>query len=52
MPHLAPLSWALVSILFWVTLLSFVTTTWWAQTSSFPKASSSFNTSPFPSWKW
>nr|QXF29931.1 ATP synthase subunit 8 [Chloeia pocicola] len=52
MPHLAPLSWILVSIIFWITLLSFVSLTWWAQTPSFPKANSSFKPAPFTSWKW
>nr|ACB28519.1 ATP synthase F0 subunit 8 [Nephtys sp. 'San Juan Island' YV-2008] len=51
MPHLAPLSWALASFLFWFLLLMFVTSIWWSQSPKF-SLSSKMTPPSFSSWNW
>nr|YP_009493553.1 ATP synthase F0 subunit 8 [Cryptonome barbada]AWN55968.1 ATP synthase F0 subunit 8 [Cryptonome barbada] len=52
MPHLAPLSWLLASLLFWITLLTFSSSSWWSQTPSFATSKTMLPTPKFASWKW
>nr|YP_009192199.1 ATP synthase F0 subunit 8 [Eurythoe complanata]ALO81722.1 ATP synthase F0 subunit 8 [Eurythoe complanata] len=52
MPHLAPLSWMFATLMFWLTLLFFASSIWWAQSPSFPTSNSSLLSSSFSQWNW
>uniref|UniRef100_A0AAU6QGS2 ATP synthase F0 subunit 8 n=1 Tax=Prionospio multibranchiata TaxID=3050093 RepID=A0AAU6QGS2_9ANNE len=51
MPQLAPLSWALAPMLFWVILLALASAMWWSNDLSFPTFSAS-SSSKFSTWDW
>uniref|UniRef100_A0AAU6QGP0 ATP synthase F0 subunit 8 n=1 Tax=Prionospio sp. 5 MH-2023 TaxID=3059273 RepID=A0AAU6QGP0_9ANNE len=52
MPHLAPLTWAITPLLFWLILLSLSATLWWTATPSFPMCVKSDDTLSFTPWNW
>nr|UOU20223.1 ATP synthase F0 subunit 8 [Glycera sp. i ZZ-2021] len=51
MPHLSPMSWILTPIMFILLLSTFVASTWWHQTYSFPKMNISSKTLQLK-WNW
>nr|YP_010274803.1 ATP synthase F0 subunit 8 [Chrysopetalum debile]UJV31480.1 ATP synthase F0 subunit 8 [Chrysopetalum debile] len=51
MPHLSPISWALIPIMFYLAFLTFVATYWWHSTPSL-NFTSSQETSATLMWIW
>nr|ALS46296.1 ATP synthase F0 subunit 8 [Glycinde armigera] len=51
MPHLSPMSWIMAPLMFYFTLMLFISCLWWIQTPKFPLITYSFSVSS-PKWMW
>nr|YP_002456413.1 ATP synthase F0 subunit 8 [Sipunculus nudus]ACJ11904.1 ATP synthase F0 subunit 8 [Sipunculus nudus] len=52
MPHLAPMSWVLITIMFWTCFLMLISMTWWQQSPKFEFSQKVMTTTPSPKWSW
>nr|AIE44500.1 ATP synthase F0 subunit 8 [Sipunculus nudus]AWK60879.1 ATP synthase F0 subunit 8 [Sipunculus nudus] len=53
MPHLAPMSWILVTMIFWVCLLMLISFSWWQQTPKFNQLPQTMSPTLHKSkWSW
>nr|YP_009747383.1 ATP synthase F0 subunit 8 [Aphrodita australis]QII43114.1 ATP synthase F0 subunit 8 [Aphrodita australis] len=50
MPHLSPMNWILTPIVLWLTLMLYLSSSWWSQSFTFP--SSNFYSPKATNWKW
>nr|YP_010318552.1 ATP synthase F0 subunit 8 [Pseudopotamilla reniformis]ULD67131.1 ATP synthase F0 subunit 8 [Pseudopotamilla reniformis] len=52
MPHLSPMSWALVPLIFWALMILLATFLWWTQPAKFPYIHTTPSLSSFTKWNW